>query len=116
MTDSEARARTEGSRVNKHEFLGRVAERLGLPVHEVDAVYDAMVEELLAVVGAGDTLLLRGFGKFYPHRRKGHQVQFAKGDHGGPAVIPDYAVLKFSAAREINKGLDEAYEQDEPPA
>lgn len=95
-----------GARVNKKTFLARVARRSGEPVEVVKQVYAAMVVELLGIVRGGGSLLLTGFGKFYPQPHHGHRVQFAKGRDGAPKVIEDYTVLKFSATRDINKSLD----------
>lgn len=93
-------------RVSKREYVSRVARRAGVPVRVASVVYEAAIEELLSIVGNGDRLTLTGFGKFYPQEHKGHRVRFA--DENGKAEIEDYAVLKFSATRSVNKkvGVD----------
>lgn len=95
------------SRVPKRVFLSRVARRSGLPLESVRVVYDAMLAELLEIVRKGNSLMLTGFGKFYPQPHHGHRVQFAQRSDGRPHVIEDYTVLKFSATRDVNRSLDE---------
>lgn len=93
----------EQGRVNKREFVKRFARRAGVPVHVASLVYEAMIEELLEIVGNGDRLTLTGFGKFYPQEHKGHRVRFADAD--GKTEVDDYNVLKFSATRAVNKSV-----------
>jgi DNA-binding protein HU-beta len=92
--------RGEG-RVSKREYVSRVARRAGVPVRVASAVYEAAIEELLSIIADGDRLTLSGFGKFYPQEHKGHRVRFA--NDNGMEEIENYAVLKFSATRAINK-------------
>jgi DNA-binding protein HU-beta len=99
-------------RVSKREYVNRVARRAGVPVRVASVVYEAMIEELLSIVGNGDRLTLTGFGKFYPQEHKGHAVRtvFKTGatDESEKAEIDSYAVLKFSATRSVNRkvGVD----------
>jgi nucleoid DNA-binding protein len=90
-------------RVNKREFLQRVARRGSLPLPVATHVYDALIEELIDLVSKGNTVTLTGFGRFYPQEHKGHSVRFADGD--GSSQIDDYTVLKFSATRAVNRSV-----------
>lgn len=96
-----------GVRVSKRAFLSRVSRRSGLPLETVRKVYAAMTDELMDIVRGGNSLMLTGFGKFYPQPHHGHRVQFARRADGQPEVIGDYTVLKFSATRDVNRKLDE---------
>lgn len=102
-----------GGRVNRSEYVARVARRAGVPVRVATTVYDAMIEEILDIVAEGNRLTLTGFGKFYPQEHKGHRVRGVDEDGKlaevaeGQKVIDDYAVLKFSATREVNRSLGE---------
>ena len=95
----------DGGRVSKREFVARVARSAGVSVATASQVYEALVDEVVAVVAEGNRLTLRGFGKFYPQDHKGHRVRFADGSPDGSGVIPDYSVLKFSATRDVNRRL-----------
>ncbi|GAA1250897.1 DNA-binding protein HU-beta [Microbacterium phyllosphaerae] len=91
----------ETNRVSKREFVQRFARRGGISVQAAQTAYSAMIDELLDLVGRGNTVTLTNFGKFYPQTHKGHRVQFAKDE--GDAEVNDYTVLKFSATREVNR-------------
>ena len=88
-------------KVNRGEYLGRVAKRVGKDYSQVLDVYNAMVAELVDIAKAGERLSLTGFGLFYVQQHKGHPVQFS----GDVEKVSDYAVLKFSASNVMNKKL-----------
>lgn len=91
-------------RVTKNEYLRRTAQRTQLPLRVVSLVYGALIDELLEVVGEGESLLLSGFGRFYPQTHKGHVVRSGRNfDEKGSTEISDYNILKFSAVQEVNK-------------
>ncbi|MCC3283222.1 HU family DNA-binding protein [Arthrobacter caoxuetaonis] len=99
-----------GGRVNKREYVVRVARRAGVPIRVATDVYEAVIEEILDIVENGDRLTLTGFGKFYPQKHKGHRVQRIneEGKLEGtedPETVDDYAVLKFSATRAVNRKI-----------
>lgn len=102
----------DGGRVSKREFIARVARNAGVSVATASQVYEALVDEVVTVVGEGNRLTLRGFGKFYPQDHKGHRVRFADGNPDGSGVIPDYTVLKFSATRDVNRRIGEVSSGD----
>lgn len=87
------------ARVNKREFISRVANRSALPLRTVGRVYDSLLGELTDSVLAGESVVLTGFGKFYLQNHKGHRVRF------GAEGVEDYRVLKFSASPGLNKRL-----------
>ena len=93
------------NKVNKNEFLERIAEKNEIPLSEVRLVYDAIVDELKTVVCNGQDLSLTGFGTFSLKRHKGHPVQFeAKTD-----TVKDYVVLKFAASDVLMSKIRQAY-------
>ena len=78
-------------KVNRNEFLVRVARRADMPVEEIRRIYDAMYDEMGIVLLSGKDLSLTGLGTFTLKTHRGHPVQFeAKSGN-----IPDYVVLKF---------------------
>ena len=105
MTDTAA----EPSRVTKREFISSVADRSGMTKGAVKTVYEALVEEITDTAKRDDILVLTGFGSFSRHMHKGHKVQFGRGDVG------DYPVLKFSAARGVNRRLRDDADSDPEP-
>lgn len=90
---------TNNPRVNKREFISRVATRTGLPVRVVKNVYESLLGELTGAVSCGETVVLTSFGRFYRQAHKGHKVRFGKSN------VDDYVVLKFSASSSLNRRL-----------
>ncbi|MFJ4037754.1 HU family DNA-binding protein [Microbacterium sp. NPDC090007] len=96
--------RTEEPKVSKREFVQRVSKRTGLSLRVTQLAYDAIFDEILDLVNAGNRVTLTGFGKFYAQSHKGHDVVLnIRDDPNARGHVDDYAVLKFSATREVNK-------------
>jgi nucleoid DNA-binding protein len=94
-------------KINKNEFLESIAERYEMPLSDVRKIYDAIVDELKAVVCSGQDLSLTGFGTFSLKKHKGHPVQFeSKAD-----TVEDYVVLKFTASDVLITNIRDAYSQ-----
>jgi len=93
----------DAQRINKREFIRKMAQEADLPINITSAAYEAFIKTLLEHVRAGTRVNLTGFGHFYWQRHKGHRVQFAGNKTG---MVDDYTVLKFSATRESNEFLD----------
>lgn len=93
-------------KVNKNEFLERIANKNNMPLADIRFVYESIVDELKVVVCSGQDLSLTGFGTFSLKRHKGHPVQFeAKTD-----TVKDYVVLKFAASDVLMSKIRQAYE------
>lgn len=88
-------------KVNREDFLSRVAKRTGLELSDVNTVYYGIVSEIEDIARSGDKLSLAGFGSFYVQMHKGHPVQFGTHDR----KVDDYMVFKFSASNVFNKKL-----------
>ena len=96
--------RSDEPKVSKREFVQRVSKRAGLSLRTTQLAYDAIFEEILELVNAGNRVTLTGFGKFYAQPHKGHNVVLnIRDDAHARGQVDDYAVLKFSATREVNK-------------
>ncbi len=96
----------EQGRVSKREFLQRVSQRSGVNPRATQMVYDAFIEEILDQVKEGNRVTLTGFGKFYLQQHKGHRVRVeGKFKEGSREMkkVDDYAVLKFSATRSLDR-------------
>ncbi len=96
--------RSDEPKVSKREFVQRVSKRAGLSLRTTQLAYDAIFEEILDLVNSGNRVTLTGFGKFYAQPHKGHNVVLnIRDDAHARGQVDDYAVLKFSATREVNK-------------
>ena len=94
------------TRVNKSEFLARVAVRSQRHPRVVTEVYDAMLAEITESANRDETIVLTKFGRFYRQSHKGHKVRF------GRSRVDDYSVLKFSAAPGLNRQLGQDLSSD----
>lgn len=82
------------NKVNKNEFIERIAKKNDMNAIVVRETYDAIVDEILDVLCEGNSLSLTGFGVFSLKKHKGHPVQFeAQNDK-----VDDYVVMKFAAS------------------
>ncbi len=79
-------------KVNKNDFLKRVAKKTCMNPAAVRDVFDAMIDEGKTVLCSGGELSLSGFGTFSLREHKGHPVQF----EAKTEAVNDYIVLKFS--------------------
>lgn len=94
-------------RANRAEVIDSIRRRTGLPATVVRTVYDAFFDEVVNQVTMGNSVMLTGFGKFYPLSKAGHSVQFKRGS-GGDYIdgrVDDYQVLKFSASHRLNQRI-----------
>lgn len=100
---------TEPQRVNKREFIARVATRSGQPRSMTSQVYEAVIEELSeSIVERGEMVVLTGFGRFFTRRHKGHRVRFGKDS------VDDYLVVKFAPSRSMKRLVNDPTSDEEP--
>jgi len=88
-------------KVTRKQLLEDVAQKSGVDVAVVNQVYNSLVDCIVNMASEGNHLSLTGFGNFYRQTHKGHPVQF----ESPGSIVPDYALLKFSASDTINKRL-----------
>ena len=80
----------EADRVTKREFIRAVAKRAGTTLAVTDAVYEAILIELVRQARRKQQVNLVGFGRFYPQRHEGHYVQTKfTPDENGSADRPE---------------------------
>lgn len=99
-------------KINKNDFLQIVAEKTGVSIHDVEKVYETIVEEIQNITLSGKDVSLTGFGTFSVKHHKGHpvQVDFNKERSGSKTKsIPDYIVFKFSASSALTSRMRSRY-------
>lgn len=93
-------------KVNRNEFLCRIARKADMPLEDVREVYNTFCDEMQSVLCGGCDLSLTGLGTFAMRKHKGHPVQFDAKD----GSIKDYMVLKFVPSgvlvTKIREGLE----------
>ena len=56
--------------MTKAELVDHVAATVHLPKHQIDAVLTQCLQGIMDALGAGDTVELRGFGRFHGRRSR----------------------------------------------
>ncbi len=85
--------------------LARVAAKAaGVTQKQARTAIDAMKEEILARVKAGEAVRLKGFGRFYVQHREAHKARNPK--TGKQVQVPARNYLRFKAYDSANKRLN----------
>ena len=83
--------------MTKAELVDQVAANVQLPKHQIDAVLTRFLEGIMDALRAGDTVELRGFGRF---RLRHRQARAGRNPRtGGILQIPAKAVPSFNAGK-----------------
>lgn len=91
-------------RLNRKEFIERVAERAGISKAAADSYLAALLEELRSVLLNGDSVMIVGFGLFEVITRR---ARMGRNPKSGEAIqIPERSKVNFRAARVLDESLE----------
>jgi len=96
--------------MTKAELVDHVAATVQLPKHQLDAVLTQCLQGIMDALHAGDTVELRGFGRFRLRHRQPRQGRNPR--TGDMLQIPAKAVPTFSAG----KAFQEKVQTTAPPS
>ena len=83
--------------MTKAELVNHVAATVPLPKHQIDTVLTQFLQGIMDALHAGDTVELRGFGRF---RLRHRQARAGRNPRTGDTVqIPAKAVPAFTAGK-----------------
>ena len=83
--------------MTKADLVDQVAATVQLPKHQIDAVLTRCLQGIMDALRAGDTVALRGFGRF---RLRHRQARAGRNPRTGDTVqIPAEAVPAFRAGK-----------------
>lgn len=85
------------TKVNKDEFLQKVADNSDIDIKIVNDVYDNIIDTIKYFVCEGKSVSLTRFGTFSLKEHKGHPVQFQNEENSSKS-IDNYKVFKFDAS------------------
>lgn len=89
--------------MNKAELVAKAAETTGRPKKDVEAVYDALFDGIVAALKAGEPVRLAGFGAF---ERKDTPARPGRNPRTGETIeIAARNGLKFKAAKPVLDAL-----------
>lgn len=89
-------------RVNKSEFLKKVAAETGHTQKDVREVYDGIVDVLVKELEDDKKVNLSQLGTFYKRLIPEREVVL----NGNKNISPEHNILKFSASPKINEKLN----------
>jgi DNA-binding protein HU-beta len=95
--------RERGARMNKTEFIERVAEEADASVSEAQRYFDAIENVVTSALKDGEEVQITGFGKFYIQERaarKGRNPQT-----GETMNIPAQKIPSFSAGNTLKESV-----------
>src|SRR5712691_13351063 len=83
--------------MTKAELVDHVAATVHLPKHQIDAVLTQCLQGIMDALGAGDTVELRGFGRF---RLRHRQPRAGRNPRTGDTVqIPAKTIPAFTVGK-----------------
>jgi nucleoid DNA-binding protein len=89
--------------MTKQDLVDRLADGIGLPKTEVQAVVHGFLALVMEAVSAGDRVELRRFGVWKPVRRKGRHLRTPDGTR--EVDLPDRRTAVFVPAAEFRSRM-----------
>ncbi len=89
--------------MTKQDLVDRLAEGIGMPRAEVQAVVDGFLALVMESVASGDRVELRRFGVWKPVFRKGRMLRTPDGNR--EVEVPSRSTPVFVPAREFRDRL-----------
>ena len=88
--------------LRKGDLAARVAGKIKGPRSEGDAALNAVLDSIRECLGAGNRVVLTGFGAFECRQVKERQVRAIRGSQAGQRVtVPAHNRVGFSAGSEL---------------
>jgi DNA-binding protein HU-beta len=88
--------------LRKGDLAARVAGKLGSPRSGGDAALNAVLDSIRDALGAGDRVVLTGFGAFEARQVKERQVRAIRGRQAGQRVtVPAHKRVGFTAGSHL---------------
>lgn len=85
--------------MTRTQLVERIAERTGRPKAEADTLVEAVLSTISDALASGDTVELRGFGRFQVNQRKERQ---GRSLHTGETItIPAKRAVAFKPGKEL---------------
>ena len=99
--------------MTKADLVDQVAETAQLPKSKIDAVLTQFLQSIMAALQAGETVELRGFGRFRLRQR--HAREGRNPRTGDTVPIPAKAVPSFTAGKAFQELVQTAATPSEGP-
>ena len=90
--------------LRKSEIRGRIAAKLGGSRSQGEAALKAVLDSIQDSLGAGDRVVLTGFGSFEVRQVKARKVRPIRGGQAGNLItVPAHKRVGFTAGAELSK-------------
>lgn len=89
--------------MDQSKIVEQVAVTTGLDLSDAEAAVQALLDNLVAALAAGESVELGDFGTFEVDKTAARQRR--KPSAGEPIRIPASKVMKFRAGKALDKGL-----------
>ena len=90
--------------LRKGDITGRVAADLGTSRVQGENALNAVLKVIQDALGAGDRVVLTGFGSFSVRSVKARKVKPIRGDKSGSLItVPAHKRIGFTAGADLNK-------------
>lgn len=89
----------------KAAVIARIVEQ-GLTRKQAESAYAAILDEITAALARGETVSLRGFGRFLPRVRPFRWCQIPR--DGEIVRIPEHTIVSFQSAPALRRAIDSA--------
>lgn len=89
----------------KADIARAIAEKIGAPINEIDALISAAFNEIHNQVVDGNEVTIRGIGTFYPHKRREVIDNLHKGKTH-PSVMDVKVKISKTWTQEVGIRLD----------
>lgn len=90
-------------KMNKQEFIARIAREQDISLKQARYAYDIVVRGIEDVVRDGYRLSLMGFGSFFMQTHKGHPVHVEE----TTKEVADYKLFRFKASHALSQRIRE---------
>ena len=88
--------------LRKGDLAAKVAAKLGSPRSQGDAALNAVLDSITEALGAGDRVVLTGFGAFESRQVKEREVRAIRGAQAGQRVkVPAHQRVGFTPGSDL---------------
>ena len=91
------------TQVCKDELCQRISEKSRFTFEDIKEFYDLYHTEVMAIVSAGDSVMVRGFGRYFPHRKQSYTRRIPKEED--VVVIPEHDCPAFRFGNTFRKNV-----------
>ena len=96
--------------INKKELARLVSKKTTLNQLESNIVVDALFDEILLQLAAGEEVSIVGFGKFYLYQHSPRPVRNPKTQQS--MTLDSYKSMRFKASTVVKKLLKDGFKDD----